>query len=110
MTETQERLIVLSYKSFNKIKVPKVFNWDSTGYPEKNIINIIRDEKRFKDFVKNTPPIIRVALHPRDPNQALKDQKEMMCKLMDIGYEIQRYREILPKLQHLSLSLPLPDN
>ncbi len=110
LTETQERLIVLSYKSCNKIKVPKVFNWDSTGFPEKNTINIIKDEKRFKDFVKHTSPIIRVALHPRDPNQALKDQKEMICKLMDLGYEIQRYREILPKLQQLSSSMPLPDN
>ena len=45
MTETQERLIVLSYKSCNKIKVPKVFNWDSTGFPEKNTINIIKDYK-----------------------------------------------------------------
>jgi hypothetical protein len=29
---------------------------------------------------------------------------------MDLGYEIQRYREILPKLQQLSSSMSLPDN
>ena len=34
-SEMQERLLLISNKSFKKIKVPKVFNWDSTGYPEK---------------------------------------------------------------------------
>ena len=35
LTETQERLLLLSHNSCKKIKVPKVFNWDSTGYSEK---------------------------------------------------------------------------
>jgi len=28
-----------------------------------------------------------VTLHPRDPHQALKEQKDMICKLKDQGYE-----------------------
>ena len=35
LTETQERFFLLSHNSCKKIKVPKVFNWDSTGYSEK---------------------------------------------------------------------------
>jgi hypothetical protein len=106
LTETQERLVILLNKSYKKIKVPKVFNWDSTGYPEKNTINIIRDEKRFKVLIKQNPPIIRVALHPRDPQEALKEQKDLVCNLIDCGYKIQRYCGVLPKLQKLT-SLPL---
>ena len=34
LTETQERLLLLSYNTCKKI-VPKVFNWDLTGYSEK---------------------------------------------------------------------------
>ena len=40
LTEMQEEFILLSDKTFRKIKVPKVLNWDSTGYPEKNIVNL----------------------------------------------------------------------
>ena len=33
--------------------------------------------------MKEEPQIIRIALHPRDPPQALKEQKEMISKLKD---------------------------
>ncbi|HEY0579404.1 MAG TPA: DUF2334 domain-containing protein [Candidatus Nitrosocosmicus sp.] len=39
LSEMQERLVLLSNNAFKKIKVSKVFNWDSPGYPEKNIIH-----------------------------------------------------------------------
>ena len=42
LTETQERFLLLSNLSCKKIQVPKVFNWDSTGYPKRNTINILR--------------------------------------------------------------------
>jgi hypothetical protein len=45
------------------------------------------------------PQIIRIALHPRDPHQALKEQKEMICKLKDKGYRMLTYMEIIHKLQ-----------
>ena len=105
LTETQERLFLLSHNSCKKIKVPKVFNWDSTGYPEKNTINIFRDEKRFKILIKQFPPIIRIALHPRDPHGALKEQKYMIRKLIESEYNVHRYREALPKIQQLILLL-----
>jgi predicted deacetylase len=37
LAEMQEEFILLSDKTFRKIKVPKVLNWDLTGYPEKNM-------------------------------------------------------------------------
>ena len=104
LAEMQEEFILLSDKAFRKIKVPKVLNWDSTGYPEKNIVNVGKDERRFKLLMEEEPQIIRIALHPRDPYQALKEQKEMICELKDQGYRMLTYMEIIPKLQGASLS------
>ena len=104
LAEIQEEFILLSDKAFKKIKVPKVLNWDSTGYPEKNIVNVSRDERRFKLLIKEEPQIIRIALHPRDPHQALKEQKEMIYELKNQGYKMVTYMELIPKLQRVSLS------
>jgi predicted deacetylase len=110
LAETQERFVLLSHNAFKKIRVPKVLNWDSTGYPEKNIVNIAKDERCFNLLIKQNPDIIRVALHPRDPHNALEDQKQMMNKLRDIGYIMRTYKEIIPELQERtpfsSLALP----
>jgi predicted deacetylase len=104
LAEMQEEFILLSDKAFRKIKVPKVLNWDSTGYPEKNIVNVGKDERRFKLLMEEEEPqIIRIALHPRDPHQALKEQKEMICKLKDKGYRMLTYTEIIHKLQGVSV-------
>ena len=104
LAEMQEEFILLSDKAFRKIKVPKVLNWDSTGYPEKNIVNVGKDERRFKLLMEEEPQIIRIALHPRDPHQALKEQKEMICKLKDKGYRMLTYTELVSKLQGVSVS------
>jgi predicted deacetylase len=105
LAEMQEEFILLSDKAFRKIKVPKVLNWDSTGYPEKNIVNVGKDERRFKLLMEEEEPqIIRIALHPRDPHQALKEQKEIICKLKDKGYRMLTYTELVSKLQGVSVS------
>jgi predicted deacetylase len=51
LAEEQEEYLLLfpeQQQEFKKIKLPKVLNWDSTGYPEKNIVNMARDERAFK--------------------------------------------------------------
>jgi hypothetical protein len=100
----QEEFILLSDKAFRKIKVPKVLNWDSTGYPEKNIVNVSRDKKRFKLLMEEEPQIIRIALHPRDPHQALKEQKDMISELKSRRYKMVTYKELIPKLCKVSPS------
>ena len=107
LAEEQEEYLLLSlsqqqqHHEFKKIKLPKVLNWDSTGYPEKNIVNIARDERAFKLQIKEKPQIIRIALHPRDPVEAIKDQKQIISILKDSAYEIPTYAELLPKLEEL---------
>ncbi|MFL6432135.1 MAG: DUF2334 domain-containing protein [Nitrososphaeraceae archaeon] len=77
----EEYILLLSYQGYEKIKLPKVLNWDSTGYPEKNIVNVGRDERAFKLQLEERPQIIRIALHPRDPTEAIEDQKQMRSML-----------------------------
>jgi peptidoglycan/xylan/chitin deacetylase (PgdA/CDA1 family) len=98
LAEQQEEFLLLSHKPFKKIKVPKVLNWDSTGHPEKNIPNIARDGRRFKLLDKQTE-MIRIAMHPRDPHEALKDQIDMIRELKDQGYAIPLYKDLIPKLE-----------
>ena len=102
--EQEEYLLLLSQQEFKKIKLPKVLNWDSTGYPEKNIVNVRRDETAFKLQIEKRPQIIRIALHPRDPEEAIKDQKQMISILKDSAYEIPTYTELIPKLEELAPS------
>jgi hypothetical protein len=98
MAEIQEKYVLLTHTSFKKIQLPKVLNWDSTGHPSKNIMNIARDRRRFKVLARQKPKVIRIALHPRDPPQALQDQKEMIVKLKDEGYIIPTYTQLASHL------------
>ena len=105
--EQEEYLLLLSQQEYKKIKLPKVLNWDSTGYPEKNIVNVRRDETAFKLQIEERPQIIRIALHPRDPTEAIKDQRRMISILKDSAYEIPTYVELVPKLEELAPSTRL---
>ena len=105
--EQEEYLLLLSQQEYKKIKLPKVLNWDSTGYPEKNIVNMARDERAFKLQIEERPQIIRIALHPRDPTEAIKDQRRMISILKDSAYEIPTYAELVPKLEELAPSTRL---
>jgi predicted deacetylase len=105
--EQEEYLLLFSQQEFKKIRLPKVLNWDSTGYPKKNIVNMARDERAFKLQIEQRPQIIRIALHPRDPAEAIKDQKQIISILKDSAYEIPTYKELIPKLEELAPSTRL---
>jgi predicted deacetylase len=105
--EQEEYLLLSSQQEFKKMRLPKVLNWDSTGYPKKNIVNMARDERAFKLQIEQRPQIIRIALHPRDPAEAIKDQKQIISILKDSAYEIPTYTELVPKLEELAPSTRL---
>jgi hypothetical protein len=94
-------------QEFKKIRLPKVLNWDSTGYLKKSIVNMARDERAFKMQIEQRPQIIRIALHPRDPAEAIKDQKQIISILKDSAYEMPTYKELIPKLEELAPSTRL---
>jgi hypothetical protein len=90
----EEYLLLLSQQEFKKIKLPKILNWDSTGYPEKNIVNMVRDERTFKSQIEKRPQIIRIAVHPRNPAEAINDQKQMISMLKGGDYDIPIHQHI----------------
>jgi predicted deacetylase len=98
MAEIQEKYVLLTRTSFRKIPLPKVLNWDSTGNPRKNVVNIVRNKRRFKVLARQKPKVIRIALHPRDPPQALQEQKEILVKLKDEGYIMPTYSQLASHL------------
>jgi hypothetical protein len=60
-----------------------------------------RDERALKLEIEKRAQIIRIALHPRDPEEAIKDQKQTISILKDNAYEIPTYAELIPKLEDL---------
>ena len=100
LAEMQEEFFLLSQKPFRKIKVPKVLSWDLTGHPDKNIVRIGTEERRFEllDDAQRRK-MIRIAPHPRDPHEVFKEQIDMVRELKDQDYTIPLYRELIPKLQ-----------
>jgi hypothetical protein len=93
----QERLVLLFKRTFRKIRVPKVLNWDSCGDPEKNITNIDINRRHFKILIQEKAEIVRIALHPRDPRIAFRDQMNMILQLKEQGYQFLTYRELVSK-------------
>ena len=43
--------------------------------------------------------MIRIAMHPRDPHEALKVQIDMIRELKDQGYTIPLYKDLISKLE-----------
>ncbi|HEX9319167.1 MAG TPA: DUF2334 domain-containing protein [Nitrososphaeraceae archaeon] len=95
LAEIQEKFIFITQKKFKKIHVPKVLSWDSYGDQEKNIINVARNKRHFRNLMHNNVDLIRIALHPKDPRQSLNDQKEMFVELQDRGYDTLKYSQII---------------
>ena len=95
LAEIQEKSTLFSpKKKFKKVKVPKVLSWDSYADPKRNIVNIGKNRRHFKQLIEDKVNIIRIALHPRDPVHALNDQIKMIIQLKEQGYEIVKYADL----------------
>jgi predicted deacetylase len=99
LTEIQEKLVLICSRSFRKIAVAKVLNWDSCGDEQRNIVNVERNRTRLNLMIKEKSEIVRIALHPRDPYRAIEDQKGMISKMKDTGYQFLTYSELVPRLE-----------
>ena len=79
-------------------------NWDQYGDKEKNRETLDQNRKMFYDRLFNVGGdmygLFRIAIHPpNDPDEALKDQIEMIKHLKEKeSYEFMKYSDLL-KLQ-----------
>jgi predicted deacetylase len=71
-----------------------VMNWDQ-GSPNLNFLCVSVNRRRFREKVLNNSQMIRLAIHPKDDERALKDQIEMIRALKGMNYNFLSYKEVL---------------
>jgi predicted deacetylase len=87
MAETDEEILLLK----NKTRLSAgVLNWDQ-GSDERNRLFLKINKQLFKDKLIKNSKMVRIAIHPKDPEEALNDQKEMIQALKDRDYEFITY-------------------
>lgn len=93
IAETDEELLLL----MNKTRLRGgVLNWDQ-GSPERNKQFLKLNKQYFKEKISSNSHMIRLAIHPKDPVDALDDQREMVQILQEKGYEFIRYNELITR-------------
>jgi predicted deacetylase len=70
-----------------------LLNWDQGSKEAKRAFLKI-NKRIYKQKVLGNTQLIRFAIHPKDPDQALADQKEMIEGLKDINYNFLWYSDI----------------
>jgi predicted deacetylase len=88
--ETDEEILVLSK---NLRLHSNILNWDQgSKEANRNFLNI--NKTLYEKKVMGNTQLIRIAIHPKDPEQALAYQKEMIEGLKDINYNFLWYGDI----------------
>lgn len=70
-----------------------LLNWDQ-GSKEAKTVFLGINKRIYKQKVLGNTQLIRFAIHPKDPDQALADQKEMIEGLKDVNYNFLWYGDI----------------
>jgi predicted deacetylase len=95
MLETKEAVLFLDNKKTSRLHA-SVLNWDQTGSPHKNKQYLTKNKQLYRQqVVQEKSPLIRIAIHPKDPEEALQEQVEMIQGLKDMNYRILNYGEII---------------
>jgi predicted deacetylase len=93
--ETKEEVLFLDNKKTSRLHAG-VLNWDQTGSSHKNKEYLTKNKQLYRQqVVEEKSPLIRIAIHPKDPEEALQDQVEMIQALKDMNYSILNYGEII---------------
>jgi predicted deacetylase len=91
----EEILIIEGSKNTRKLHAG-VLNWDQSGSPEKNKEYLKKNKQLFRLEVMNkNSSLVRIAIHPKDPEEALQDQIEMIQTLKDMNYSFLYYGEMI---------------
>jgi hypothetical protein len=101
LAETTDTFLFLEPKqdrdsySIKMTKTDPVLNWDVKGEPNKNIESLEPNRRMFDNLLQKKTNFIRIAIHPKDPLQALQDQKEMIHKLQANNYVFIGYSDVI---------------
>src|SRR5919108_970982 len=91
----EEILIIIDGKNTKKLHAG-VLNWDQAGSPEKNKEYLTKNKQLFRlELMQKNSRLVRIAIHPKDPEEALEDQIEMIQTLKDMNYSFLNYGEMI---------------
>jgi predicted deacetylase len=95
--EADEEVLLLK----NKLRLQGgVLNWDQ-GSVERNTLFLKRNRQRFREKLMKGSQMVRLAIHPKDPEKALGDQEEMIQTLKDESYDFVTYEELMTRFSEL---------
>jgi predicted deacetylase len=100
LTESKEEILLLLMDCEKKKKTMSlhgsVLNWDHSGSPHKNKQYLIKNKQLFRlRIMQGNSQLIRIAIHPRDAEEALQDQIEMIQALKGMNYNFLGYGQII---------------
>jgi predicted deacetylase len=100
LVEGKEEILIIDSKKTRKLHAG-VLNWDQSGSPEKNKEYLTKNKKLYSlEVMQKNSRLVRIAIHPRDPEEALQDQIEMIQGLKDKNYSFINYGEMIGVERH----------
>ena len=95
LVEGKEEILIMDRKKIKSLHAG-VLNWDQSGSPEKNKEYLTKNKQLYRlEVIQKNSRLVRIALHPRDPEEALQDQIEMIQGLKDMNYSFLNYDEMI---------------
>jgi predicted deacetylase len=89
IVETEEEILILNKKTHKT-----TYKYSELGSSEVNRVFLRINERLYKKKVMRNTQMVSIAMHPKDPEQALAYQKEMIEGLKNINYTFLWYRDI----------------
>jgi predicted deacetylase len=94
LVEGKEEILILDSKKTRKLQAD-VLNWDQSGSPEKNKEYLAKNKQLYRlKVMQENSRLVRIAIHPRDPEEALQDQIEIIQDLKHMNYSFVSYGEM----------------
>jgi predicted deacetylase len=90
IVETEEEILILDK---NTRLATNILNWDAGSELLDQLYRQI-NKRIFRNKVMGNTEMIRIALHPKDPSEALPEQCEMVESLIDLNYNFVKYSQI----------------
>jgi predicted deacetylase len=90
IVETEEEILILNK---NTRLATNILNWDAGSELLDQLYRQI-NKRIFRNKVMGNTEMIRIALHPKDPSEALPEQCEMIESLIDLNYNFVKYSQI----------------
>lgn len=95
LVEGKEEVLIIDHKDTMRLHAG-VLNWDQTGSPLKNKQYLSKNKFLYKlEILKKKSRLIRIAIHPKDPDEALQDQIEIIQDLKKRNYRFVSYGEMI---------------